>query len=63
MHGIWYDYLKLKYGESQIMLNGHKQLYSLHKNRRNLLILQKMLQQDLILQIVNQKDHYLKEKK
>ena len=34
MHKFWYDYVKLEYGKNiQIMLNGYRQLYSLHKNR------------------------------
>ena len=50
MYDFWYDYVKPKYGENE------KFCYMGTK------ILQKMLKQDLILQILNQTEHYLKEK-
>ena len=65
MYGLCYDYVKPKYGEkkSKIMLHVYRQFYSLHKKQNRFMqILQKMLKRDLILQFMNQKDHYLKVK-
>ena len=69
MYEFWYDYVKTKVCRKiKIMLNGYRQLYSLHKNviyMKMIFIktLQKMLRQDLILQTMNKIDHYLKEKR
>ena len=42
------------------MLHRYRQLFSLHKNRRQLgRHFKEMLKQDFILQVMKQKDHYL----
>ena len=53
MHEFQYDYLKPKHREKAKL--GEKQKIFTQT-------LQKMLEQDLIPQIMNQKDHYLEEK-
>ena len=55
MYEFWYDYLKLKYGEKL-------KLCYIDTNGFIVKTLQKMLKLDLIFQIVNYIDHYLKEK-
>ena len=62
IYEFWYHYVEAKCMKKKIMLHGYIQLYSLYKSSRHFLGLQKMLKQDLILQIINWKDHYLKEK-
>ena len=37
MYEFWYDYMKTKiWRKFKIMLHGYRQLYTIHKNRRNL---------------------------
>ena len=44
------------------MLYGYRQFHCIHKNMIFTKILQKLFTLDLILQIMNQTDHWLKEK-
>ena len=54
MYVFWYDYMKPQYGEkAKLCYVAVWQLYCLNK----------MLKQNLIFQIMNQIDHYLKKKR
>ena len=53
MHEFYYDYMKPKYGE-KAKLCLQRQLH-LHRHCKN-------VKQDLILEIMNDKDHYQNEK-
>ena len=50
---FWYNYVKPKF-EKKNMLHGYRQFYSLHKKQKTFTqTFQKMLELDLILQILN----------
>ena len=59
MYEIWYDYMKLKYAE-KANLWIWMVLLCIQKQKTFAYILQKILKRDLILQIMNYKDYYLK---
>ena len=69
MHELLYDYVKPKYGEKSKLryMNTDTDMgtFSLYTLKQIMFIktLQKMLKQGLILQIMNQIDHYIKEKR
>ena len=55
MYAFWYDNVQPKYGESQNMFHGYRQLCSLHKKQKtSTQTLKKMLKQDSIVQVMNQ---------
>ena len=60
MYKFWYDYVW--YDECKNLIYGYRQLHCSCKQMMLTKIWQKMLQQDLILEILKQADHYLKEK-
>ena len=54
MYEFWHDYVKPKYGKKRkIVLYRYRQFHCIHKNLIFTKILQKMLKQDLALQIMN----------
>ena len=64
MYEFWYNQVKPKHGEkAKTMLHGKiKLLQSTQKQKTFTQILKKMMKQDVILQITNQKDNYQEEK-
>ena len=62
MYEFWYHYVKPKYGEKAKMC--YMNIVSLHTKIQMIFkkTLQKTLKLDLIIQIMNQRDHCLKEK-
>ena len=64
MYDFWFHYVQSKYGEKvKGVLYGYRQFHCMHKNMIFIKTLQKMLKQCLILQVMNQIDHWLKNKK
>ena len=61
MYEFWYDYVKPNYGGNFILWIQTASLF-MQKQMMFTKTLLKKLKQDLTLQILNQKDHYLKEK-
>ena len=62
MYEFSYDYVKLKYSENAKLCYIDTEGFIVHVKMIFTKILQKMLKQDLTLQILNYRDHYLKEK-
>ena len=63
MHDILYDFVKAKYGNKRkLCYMDRDSLIVYIKPEKIFETLQKMLNKDLILQIMNKTDHYLKEK-
>ena len=64
MYEFWYNQVKPKHGEkAKTMLHGKiKFLQSTQKQKTFTQILKRMMKQDVILQITNQKDNYQEEK-
>ena len=59
----WYDYMKPNYGENAKLCNMNTDSSIFYKKAEDITqIFQKMLEQGLIFQIINQIDHYLKQK-
>ena len=64
MYEFWYDHVKSKYDEkAKFLLYGYKQFHYIYKKMIFVKTVHKMLRQDLITEIMNLIDHYLKEKK
>ena len=53
MYEFWYDYVKPKYGENIKICYMDTESFIVHVKTNNIKILQKILKQDLILQILN----------
>ena len=63
MHEFWYDYVKPKYGENAKFCFMDTSSFIVYVKKEDIVkILQKMLKQDLTLQILNNTDHCLKKK-
>ena len=64
MYKFWYDYVKPKCGENTKLYYMDTDSFIVHAKKQMIYIkvLQKLLKQDLILQILNQTEHYLMEK-
>ena len=59
MHELWYDYAKLEYEEkAKLCFIDIDSLIATLKQKTFTQILQKMLKQDFILQVVNQKAYF-----
>ena len=63
MHEFWYDYVKPKYGENAKFCFMDTSSFIVYVKKEDIVkILQKILKQDLTLQILNNTDHCLKKK-
>ena len=63
MYELRYDYVKWRYGENTKLCYMNTDSFIVHAKTDDIYkILQKMLKQDMSLQILKQTDHYLKEK-
>ena len=67
MYEVWYDYVKPKYDKlyvkNKVVLYKYRQFHSKHKKQIIFIkIPEKILKQDLILQIMNYRDHCPKAK-
>ena len=62
IYEFWYDYLKPKYGEKSNFCYIDTACFIVKKQKIFTKILQNMFKQDLTLQILKQRDHYLKVK-
>ena len=63
MYGFWYDYVKQKYFQKPKLCCIDTESFIVCKKQTIFIkTLQKMLKLDLILQIMNQIDHFLNEK-
>ena len=63
MYELRYDYVKWRYGENTKLCYMNTDSFIVHAKTDDVYkILQKMLKQDMSLQILKQTDHYLKEK-
>ena len=64
IYEFWYDYMKQKYGGKAKLSYMDTGSFIAYIKTENTFTesLQKMLKQDLMLQTMNQKDHYVKEK-
>ena len=62
MHEFWYDYVKSKYGKKLKLCYMDTDTFIVYVETETFKQI-KMLKQDLILPIISQIQHYLKEKK
>ena len=63
MYGFWYDYMKPKYGEKEKLCYMDTRSFIAYIKTEDMYSdIAKDVKRDLILQIMNLTDHYLKEK-